>query len=60
MEKRVASSARLEEAIAALLAEGVAESDRLAEIGRLGGAHRHSFCTPATRCEGIITSPGVT
>jgi len=36
VEKRVAPSARLEEAIAALLSEGVAEGDRLAEIGRLG------------------------
>ena len=36
MEKRVAASARLEEAVAALLSEGVGDANRIAEIGRLG------------------------
>ena len=36
MEKRVAASARLEEAIAVLLSDGVGDADRIAEIGRLG------------------------
>ena len=36
MEKRIAPSTRLEEAIAGLLAGGIGNGEQLAEIGRLG------------------------
>ena len=36
MATRVAPSARLEEAIEGLLAEGIGDGEKLAEIGRLG------------------------